>query len=327
MSQRAYLAETYQALHEGLPMRQFVREAPVARPGRVRPLGRLEAIVYEKDVPEGPGGSAKGERYKHPFAPYAQPMLGVDARGKLHVLSGRFVVTTHGIEDRAPRHVAQERLPSTRPRGLVTLGKLERIQYRNAATGESETIEFIGPQRPVLAHDTSGTALYALHGRYSIEVKENTMARRRRSRTRKNPFAILRANPSGGSVVQQAQSVGMNAVVNAVLGVATIVALEKAAQVPAIATRLTNPYGKAAAKAAVGIAAGVALMRAMPTKKGIGAAVAVGGTTAGALDALHTYQSTPAAGAYLPGGQVGYLPAGGVPAGFGVMNREVCGVR
>lgn len=291
---RTELSRVYQELHEGLPASEFVREKPISRPGPLRELGTLTAIQYQKAVPEGPRGSGVDQPYKHPYTLHAQPTLWLDARGHLHLSSGRFVVTTHGIEDRPLSRVEREYLPSTRPRALVTLGKLEFIQYRNAATGRSETIAFVGTQRPILAHDPRGNALYALHGRYSIEVpqQETVMAKRRR-RSRRNPtLGMFRVNPSGVALVKQAKAVAVSAAEIGVAVAGTMFLMSWLEDRPAVASRLVgkSPYIPAVGKALVGIAAGVALQKALPNMEGIGAAVATGGVASGAVDAVYAWQ-------------------------------------
>lgn len=162
----------YEELHEGLRPRRAFKYPVKDHPGQIDIKGRIAEIQYFKKTTDGE------HRYWHPFAEHARPKFGIDEHRNLWIYRGRYVVTTHGIEDLPETQVQNERLPGT-PRELTDLGRLEWIKYVDGA--RTKTIRF--PSNPAISRDERGD----LH----VLQQEKTMAKRSR-RTRKFSFE----NPS-----------------------------------------------------------------------------------------------------------------------------------
>jgi len=166
MNARQAQLDFYTELHEGLEPRHAFKQKVQEKPPVIDIKGRIVEIQYLKKTTDGE------HHYWHPFEPHARPKFGLDQRGNPWIYQGRYVVTTHGIEDLPEGQVRAERLPSI-PKELTDLGKLEWIKYKS--DGErTHTIRF--PSNPTIARDESGN----LH----VLTKEKKMAKRSRRGSR-----------------------------------------------------------------------------------------------------------------------------------------------
>lgn len=312
------LTRRFTALHEGLPpdsVRCQTYRGPVAP---IRKLGRVTEIQYRKAVLDG------RYPYHHPFAPHAQPWLGIDAQGAPVLWSGRYTVTTHGIEDRSPSKVQSERLPGI-PKTLAQLGTLEFIRYASIEDGVTRvrSWRFTGPV--TLEHDPLGH-LHVLHRSARIKPQQRTieMAHRKGHR-RHNPLKL-----EGGALGKVAYPV----VGAGVVGAAAIELTNRLLSAPGAngSPRLAG-YKKAGVEIAAGVLGAFLLSRTKAPGEvvlGIGAGL----FSLGALDVFHTFQAnrimasasatTPPVGGTAAGHYA--IGAGGLPQGYYGVNRAGCAV-
>jgi hypothetical protein len=352
---RAKAIRDYTALHEGLPPKELICEPVPETPSKPRVLGRATEIIYKKDTPN------ERARYRHPWASQAQPTIAVDRNGKLWFYAGKHETRKRGIEDRvvpgqkpspylAQPYVRPERLPPV-PKSLTTLGTLEQIRYKG--DGRVRTLKFPATIAPVIAHDTQGN-LHVLRGQYVITNEgdvapmflnprrrrrsrrhsymnamsyDNPRHRRRRSRRRhrRNPF--LNPTRRGRATTQHAGRMALNSL--AVGGVAALTFIAADAGVAYLMPAQSVPV-KALAKIAGGLLLGFGASLLQPQ---VGAGIAIGGVTDGAVDLWRAYVTpqiaalqapavvTPTA----PGGQV--LMPGGIPAAYAGYSPAACAVR
>jgi hypothetical protein len=210
----------YTELHEGLSPSRFSCEPIPARARTTKGVGRITEIQYRKNTTENVSAQSgrpldgQAPHYHHPFAEHAQPKIAVDERGGLRIFRGRYVVTTHGIEDLPKTRIRRESLPAD-PKNLVDLGKLEWIKYKTD-DGQENEIRFPQHTPPTLSHDERGD-LHVLGGRYVIPIptgeKHMRHARRRSPRMsapkkghghrRHNPATHMTKSKSGKVDVQR----------------------------------------------------------------------------------------------------------------------------
>ncbi len=352
---RAKAIRDYTALHEGLPPKELICEQVKNPPSRPRVLGRATEIIYKKDTPN------ERARYRHPWASQAQPTIAVDSTGKLWFYAGKHETRKRGIEDRvvpgqkpspylAQPYVRPERLPSV-PKSLTTLGTLEQIRYKG--DGRPRTLKFPATIAPVIAHDTQGN-LHVLRGQYVITNEGdvapmflnprrrrrsrrhsymNAMSydnprRRRRSRrrhSRRNPVFL---NPTRrGSTAQHAGRMALNSL--AVGGVAALTFVAADYGVAYLMPAQSVPV-KALAKIVGGLLLGFGASMLQPQ---VGAGIAIGGVTDGAVDLWRAYVTPQIAALSAPAvvpvttaaGQV--LMPGGIPMQYAGYSPAACAVR
>lgn len=308
---RRKLVDHFTDLHEGLPP-QSVACGKYDRPvGIVRSMGRITAIRYRKRTPKGM------EAYWHPFASHAQPLIGLDQRGKVVIWAGRYRVRTGGITDRALRNVEAEFIPRN-PKSLSDLGILEWIRYDptnedearfhlhtgrpvSNAIGEhrSQTLRFSA--RSMLAHDEQGN-LHVL----STAHEENSMAK-------KNPVGIQSRKGGAKNEIMD--------VVAASVFIGVTAAVYHEATTRLLPMTLTG-YKRAGVQLAAGLglaAAGASIDAPSEVVLGLGAS----GVISGGLGALSEWQ---ARRAMTNAGGYAQLGPGGMPAGYSRINRAGCAV-
>lgn len=303
------LEDHFTDLHEGLSPVAVTCGEYQAPSGRIRTLGRITAIQYRKRTPKGL------ETYWHPFAPHAQPRIGLDQRGKVVIWAGRYRVLTGGITDRSPRTVQPESIPR-KPRSLSDLGIIEWIRYdatndnlhtgrpvSNAIGGHrSQTLRFSA--RSMLAHDEQGN----LHVISTAHEEDSSMAKR-------NPVSIT--NKKNGAKNQISDALMASALVGITVGVFN----EAAVRLTPVSLQ---GYQRAAAQllAGLGLAAIGAKMQA-PGELILG--LGAGGIATGGIGAVHEWQSRRLAARQAPGGYA-QLGPGGMPVGYSRINRAGCAV-
>lgn len=267
-------ADFYQKLHEGLPPKRLVRqEVPQPRRRGRRMLGYIEQIQYEKETLTGEFA------YWHPHERHAQPELWRDGRGNLYAWGCNYVVTDRGIED-MPEGRFTGVCQNLTPKRLVTLGRLSWIRYRSP-NGSSKILKFEGAARKILAVDET----QKLHFLGGAKVEAAPMARRRR-RSRRS-FAA-RFNAPGGGMMSKAKKYGLAFLAT---GAGVFVGLQA---INFVSTKLPamSPYVRAAAKAAIGLGAGIAAYMYAPRAIAptLGTALGAGGMFAGVSDAYATFR-------------------------------------
>ena len=204
----------YMDLHEGLEARHVFKQPVNKRPRLINIKGRIAEIQYRKKTTE-----VNPPPYWHPFKPHARPKFGMDEDGNLWIYSGRYVVTTHGIEDLEPNEVRRESLPRD-PKELTDLGKLEWIKY--ISDGErTQTIRF--PSNPTISRDERGD-LHVLTNTERQMAKRSRRAHRthemfesrsaRRGKKRRNPGHY--SNPSKKSSSKPMEAIKGAAILGAV---------------------------------------------------------------------------------------------------------------
>jgi hypothetical protein len=309
-------------LHEGLPPQALTCEAYEGPVGRVKNLGRITAIEYRKQTLKGL------ETYWHPFAPHAQPRVGLDQRGKPVIWAGRYRVRTGGITDRGARSVEPEFIPRN-PQSLSDLGILQWIRY-DSGNGE-QTLRFSA--REMLAHDEHGH-LYIQTGRpVSDAVNSIHEGNMRKKIAKRNPVKFQ--NRSGTAQRELIDVItGVAFVGAAALGVTEL----SARFLPATLTG----YKRAGTQLAAGLGLAAAASRFPIVPDEITLGLGVAGVVAGGATAIRQWQTqreinalkertgSPAPGTGVAGGTsgAGYasLGAGGMPPGYYGINRAGCAV-
>jgi len=274
----------------------------------------MTEIQYKKAVTDG------RYSYHHPFAVHARPTVGLDAQGKLVIYAGKYHVSIAdsaiGIVDKPASSIRSESLPS-RPNSFIQLGTLEwiRYQFNDAGVTRTRTLRFPG-SRTSIERDEKGN-LHVVQN--YVFPHEEIM--KRRTRARRNPVKI--------------EGEGLKAVAMAAVGVGLVGAVLAEGADKFIGTRIFG-YKKAGLE----VLGGIGLAYAASRMKAPGEVVlGIGGTGVllGARDAVHTWQASRAAlpapvpqtpapttppkpGAYA-------LGPGGMPQGYGYVNRAACGVR
>ena len=91
-------AKRYTALHGGAPApaQLYRMEAPDPRDGVLVELGGLHFVEYLTRRDDGPK-PGRVVLYRHQFTPGREPVLAVNAAGKLIVVGGVYTVTPQGI--------------------------------------------------------------------------------------------------------------------------------------------------------------------------------------------------------------------------------------
>ncbi len=284
----------------------------------------MAEIRYRKLVPGGE------DHFYHPFEGPAQPSLAVDENGRIHILAGRYVVTSGGIEDREsnePNNVntlsIQSEFIPKRPKTLTDLGKLESIRYKSNSS-ENE-LRFSRHAPPILSHDENGN-LHVLRGQYRNPLGAEKMRRSRSHRRSRKHHSMFRMNPSsrsssmgGGSRIQRA--ILGSLVVGSVASM-TIVGLD--VLLTKFAPTLTGDM-RAAAKIALGVLGAVVIG---PSNPAIATGVGAGGVADGVLDLYSRYVAPQLASFLAPAAPQMYAPAqrASLPAGYAPFNAQSCAV-
>lgn len=282
------LAAQFTELHEGLAEKKIACEPYHGPVLPVRKLGLITEIQYHKSVTDG------RYPYHHPFAPHAQPTFGLDRLGIPVIWAGRYHVTTHGIEDWPASKVRPERLSGT-PTALTQLGTLEFIRYAANESGvlRVRTLRFTGL---TLEHDPQG----------------NLHILRTKTPPRKGLTMKRRHNPSTKEMTKTAGKV----LVGALVGGAAIMAADK------ILSPRVAGYKKAGIELATAlVGAGLLVKFKAPPQIVFGV-----GTGVGSLALLDGYKTWNAAHPMpvAPGHYA--LGPGGLPQGYGAVNRAGCAV-
>jgi hypothetical protein len=347
-AKRELMAREYTALHEGLRLREITCDR-LEHPGPRTAFAVATEIQYEKRIP------GETPDFHHPWKFYAQPTLGVDAKGHLHFKSGRYEVRRRGIEDRVPadkrgspylvtKHVKAERWIEAPPSRLTTLGKLRFIRYKRVGLdGPTRTgyLRFAPGDAPVIAHDEHGN-LHVLGGRYRINVDslhgaETPMARRRHRHSRRH----VRSNPSRGS---SRRSYGRYIEEQGKIALGSLGVLAMAAPVAVLvdsAMVRTNISGgwRVASKLAIAII-GKGLIELMPPsafQRAVGDAVLYGAGVDGALDGwnlavapylaqLMAPSATPTTTQTQTNSAAGVRLPAGAARGYQAFNPQACAV-
>lgn len=332
------LARVYTALHEGRPPGKIFWEPYPAKDARVAPRARLMEIQYEKLIP------ADDPSYWHPYAPHAQPALGVDGRGEIRVWAGRYHTTNRGIEDLSRAKQTREHLPGL-PNSLVDLGKLEWIKYKWSYRGREHigiisfnraknprggfpVIQFTTGEAPVVAHDEHGD-LHFIRGNYRIprtwiqaHGAEAHMAHGAMHHAmRANPSERMGKNLSAG---ERAKRLIMGALIVGGVGTVGGIALNMGIQRFAPAT--WSPNVRAAVTIVGGVGLGLLAAYAVPKYPAVAAGFAVGGAVLGLTGLYANFMASRAAVVVPAPSAQAFLPMGGVPSGFQVSTPQACAV-
>lgn len=281
--QIARLSRSFTDLHEGLPPDEITCGFYRPLVGPVTKFGRITEIQYQKVVKDD------WYDYWHPFETQASPSVGLDRLSQLVIYSGRYHVTTRGIEDLPASKVRSERVPSA-PKSLTVLGNLQWIKYTWSDSGVHRVgkLTFSGRTPPTLAHDETGN-LHVLNSRVRTEVKN--MARRKHPK--KSRKHARRHNPvelTGKALTRVFYPAALLGAGIAVVSMAS----DKFLSGPKDVNDLSKgpkftPYQKAMLEAGLGLAlgAGASVLKA-PAELTL--AIAAGGVAKGALDAAAEYQ-------------------------------------
>lgn len=321
------LSSVYTELHEGLKPSKFACVPTPARAKQARVFGRMTEIQYRKNTTENVGRTGPidldAPHYHHPFAVGAQPKIAVDENRGLRIFRGRYVVTTHGIEDLPESSIRGESLPSD-PNYLVDLGKLEWIKYKTDDGKENE-IRFPQHTPPTLSHDERGD-LHLLGGRYAIQVPTGEGKTMKYSRRRHNP-ATKREK---GDV----QRMIMGSLVLGAVATVTIVVFDAAIDRFWPAWSL---QAKAATKVGLGLLGAYAIgmaggRKAAPIAAGVGAGGVIDGMKSlydlyiapMMLQATTTTTAPPATGTGTGTGSAGVLLPAGLPRNYVPATRQSC---
>lgn len=320
----------YTALHEGLPPRGTTIEtiAPFAK--KKFHFGRMSEIQYEKIVPDG------DHPYNHPFARRAMPTVFIDAKGRIGIYRGRYVVTSRGIEDRSYAEIENETLPK-RAHRLITLGKIEFFRYiweDEDGNEHQDEISFSPRTAPTISHDEFGD-LHVTGGRTNTEAIMKK-ARNGSKKARRNPSGGMDFNSRAKRTLEYGFVVGLGSTAVAI-GMAEILAR----------TSLSVRNG-ALLQLVAGPALGLAAAYAAPSMPSLAASLTLGNVIPGFTKLYALYvaprlrgmmpgntrdRSTTGTPGITPGttpGQTpgGYpsLPAGRVPVGYVQFQGQGCGI-
>jgi len=303
-SQRLRYAERhFTRLHEGFAPASITcadYTEPV-RPYQV--LGRITEIQYLKRTPKGL------ERYWHPFAPYAQPKVGLDARKRPIIWAGRYSVRTGGITDHARENVVPEFLPR-KPSLLSDLGTLEYIRYDSLYGGSRpKTLRFSA--RDVLVHDEQGN-LYIVRPTTEVEMRRHSS--RRHHKGKKNPVEIKSAHGGHKPEFMDLAKAG------AAIGLTTVAWGE-------ISSRITpgslTGYTRALVQGVGGMFVAKLAADFTPKMPEIPLGIASTAAVQAIVGVVNTYRAQRLI--TNPSGAAALGP-GGMPAGYAPVNRGACAV-
>jgi hypothetical protein len=210
------VSEFYTELHEGKEPESIHRElAPRETKSPVWHGERIAEIQYRKKIP------GQTPHYWHPHKSHARPALAFTRSGMPVIATGRYEVTTHGIEDLPENRVRRESWPK-RPHELIDLGVLEWIKVelpKGHPDGKYREINFESFPNYLLTRDERGN-LHVLkqgdremrHRRHSYmsELNANPHHRRRHHR-RRNPTEIAVSRAGAGSPDRGVEGVALGA--------------------------------------------------------------------------------------------------------------------